>query len=221
MEKSIGKIIAYLMENRHLDLEAPDIAFHLKQSEKSVEVTLKKLAQQGLVTARQNEYGRVYWYALPSSGDTTSASIGTVTSKALPRQTIEDEVDIADLQKKTPPVDLFDDEPALKRGKSSPVFTIVAMLVTLCIVGAGAWHYQKVVDKKISEVTAQCTAQVATMAKAADVVAVRDSLIEKIAGADGKISELTTTIDSLQSTVNQLGEANKKLARAVKLRRRR
>lgn len=215
MEKSTRRIIAYLTENGNLDLEVPDLAFHLKQSEKSVEANLKKLAQRGLVTARQNEFGRVYWYALPSSGDVKSAGLETVTLNVLPQQADEDEVDIADLQKKVP-TDLFDDDPALSQGKSPPVFTVIAMLVTLAIVGGGAWRYQKSVDKRMGGFAAK----IETMAKATDVVSVKDSLTAKIAGVDGQIVVLTTIIDSLQSTVNQLVEASKKPAKAVRRRRR-
>jgi len=62
-----GRILEFLKENSHLDLEVPDIAFNVKKSEKTVEAALKKFQQKGLVTARQNEFGRVYWYALPSA----------------------------------------------------------------------------------------------------------------------------------------------------------
>ena len=67
MDARGGRILEFLKENSHLDLEVPDIAFNVKKSEKTVEAALKKYQQKGLVTARQNEFGRVYWYALPSA----------------------------------------------------------------------------------------------------------------------------------------------------------
>ena len=67
MDARGGKILEFLKENSHLDLEVPDIAFNVKKSEKTVEAALKKFQQKGLVTSRQNEFGRVYWYALPSA----------------------------------------------------------------------------------------------------------------------------------------------------------
>lgn len=70
-----GKVLDFLKENNHLDLEVPDIAFSVKKSEKTVEAALLKLKSRGLVTARQNEYGRVYWYALPLAPITKTFTI--------------------------------------------------------------------------------------------------------------------------------------------------
>jgi hypothetical protein len=100
-----GKILEFLKENRHLDLEIPDIAFNVKKSEKTVETALKKFQQQGLVTARQNEFGRAYWYALPSASAT-----GTIKAvePVRPPETVaavadNDEVDLFSLPKAEPP----------------------------------------------------------------------------------------------------------------------
>ncbi len=96
-----GKILEFLRENNQLDLEVPDIAFNVKKSEKTVEAALKKYQLKGLVTARQNEYGRVYWYALPSAPETKviapvkkSASRPAGTEGTENR---EDEADLSDL----------------------------------------------------------------------------------------------------------------------------
>ncbi|MCX7727137.1 MAG: hypothetical protein N2053_09865 [Chitinispirillaceae bacterium] len=86
--KSISKVLEFLKENPHLDVEISDIAFNVKRSEKSVEAALKKLQEKGLVTSRKSENGHIYWYALPSAPITktirienSSNSASTATSK--------------------------------------------------------------------------------------------------------------------------------------------
>ncbi|MBN1307981.1 MAG: hypothetical protein JXA18_08700 [Chitinispirillaceae bacterium] len=109
METRGGKILEFLRENSHLDLEVPDIAFSVKKSEKTVEAALQKYQQKGLVTARQNEYGRVYWYALPSASITKSFTIEESASpgekKVNQAATTDDEVDVSALRgAEVPPV---------------------------------------------------------------------------------------------------------------------
>ena len=115
MEARGGKILEFLKENSHLDLEVPDIAFNVKKSEKTVEAALQKLQQKGLVTARQNEYGRVYWYALPSAPETKTIKPAEVSSlKESTMSQVErsdDEVDLSDLQKA--------DAPSAKKSRKS------------------------------------------------------------------------------------------------------
>ncbi|MBN1577292.1 MAG: hypothetical protein JW913_12110 [Chitinispirillaceae bacterium] len=93
METRGGKILEFLKENSQLDLEVPDIAFNVKKSEKTVEAALQKYQQKGLVTARQNEYGRVYWYALPSAPITKSLKIG---EDSLPKENPVNQADARD-----------------------------------------------------------------------------------------------------------------------------
>lgn len=102
MESRGGKILEFLRENSHLDLEVPDIAFNVKKSEKTVEAALKKFQQKGLVTARQNEYGRVYWYALPSAPITKTFKLEDLQASkenkaAAASPSADDEVDLSDL----------------------------------------------------------------------------------------------------------------------------
>lgn len=102
MDARGGKIIDFLRENSHLDLEVPDIAFNVKKSERTVEAALKKFQQKGLVTARQNEYGRVYWYALPSAPATKTFKVEDIASSkkelaASSADGSENEVDLSDL----------------------------------------------------------------------------------------------------------------------------
>ncbi len=72
METRTERILEFLKENTDNDFEVSDIAFNVKRSEKTVEAALKKLKEKGLVTSRQNENGRVFWYALPSAPITGS-----------------------------------------------------------------------------------------------------------------------------------------------------
>lgn len=103
-----GKVLDYLRENSQLDLEAPDIAFNVKKSEKTVEAALLKLQRRGLVTSRQNEHGRVYWYALPSAPITTAFTIGDDVQpqeeKHVNKSDMnEDEVDLSELTELSKP----------------------------------------------------------------------------------------------------------------------
>jgi hypothetical protein len=120
-----GKIIEFLRENSHLDLEVPDIAFNVKKSERTVEAALKKFQQKGLVTARQNEYGRVYWYALPSAPATKTFRVEELTSQKKERKKssgddLEDEVDLSELTGKSTDakVEVKNEEPPVAAGKA-------------------------------------------------------------------------------------------------------
>ncbi len=136
METRGGKILEYLKENSHLDLEVPDIAFNVKKSEKTVEVALQKLQQKGLVTARQNEYGRVYWYALPSAPATRTIKLEDVAPpKESSVQKIDkaaDEVDVSDLQPQPVPVGrkskktVAEAAPSVKSKEATPPATVPA-----------------------------------------------------------------------------------------------
>jgi len=103
-----GKVLEYLRENSRLDLEAPDIAFNVRKSEKTVEAALLKLERRGLVTSRQNEHGRVYWYALPSAPITKAF---TIDDDVQPQEENhvnqsdmnEDEVDLSELTELSKP----------------------------------------------------------------------------------------------------------------------
>jgi DNA-binding transcriptional ArsR family regulator len=102
LESRGGKILEFLRENSHLDLEVPDIAFNVKKSEKTVEAALKKFQQKGLVTARQNEYGRVYWYALPSAPITKTFKLEDLQASKgdtspVKESSADDEVDLSEL----------------------------------------------------------------------------------------------------------------------------
>lgn len=65
MEQIQHKIITFLTRNAHLDVEVPDIAFHLKLDEKIVQSNLDTLLDMGIVSVKQNQYGRTYWYYVP------------------------------------------------------------------------------------------------------------------------------------------------------------
>lgn len=105
MDARGGKLLEFLKENNHLDLEVPDIAFSIKKSEKSVETALLKLQQKGLVTARQNEYGRVYWYALPSAPITRTFKpddFNAIKEQIMSDHSDDDDaVDLSELQEKS------------------------------------------------------------------------------------------------------------------------
>ena len=97
MDARGGKILEFLKEHSHLDLEVPDIAFNVKKSEKTVEAALKKFQQKGLVTARQNEFGRVYWYALPSAPITRVLQAGELLPESSDAESGADDDEAVDL----------------------------------------------------------------------------------------------------------------------------
>lgn len=124
MDARGGKLLEFLRENNHLDLEVPDIAFSVKKSEKTVEAALLKLQQKGLVTARQNEYGRVYWYALPSAPITRTFKLDEL--KEIKEEFVnrksemeDEEVDLSELQSKSASKPVA--KPLRKSKKSIPV----------------------------------------------------------------------------------------------------
>ena len=118
MDARGGKILEFLKENSHLDLEVPDIAFNVKKSEKTVEAALKKFQQKGLVTARQNEFGRVYWYALPSAPITKILQADELLPKTPEAASAEDDDEAVDLFSlpKAPPVS----KPAVDKKEEKP-----------------------------------------------------------------------------------------------------
>jgi DNA-binding MarR family transcriptional regulator len=65
LEQIQHKIITFLTRNAHLDVEVPDIAFHLKLDEKIVKSNLDALLEMDIVSMKQNQYGRTYWYYVP------------------------------------------------------------------------------------------------------------------------------------------------------------
>lgn len=78
MQQLQHKIITFLTRNAHLDVEAPDIAFHLKMDEKDVQTTLDELLEKGVVSVQKNQYGRTYWYYVPQR---SSMPFETMSSK--------------------------------------------------------------------------------------------------------------------------------------------
>lgn len=104
MDARGGKILEFLKENSHLDLEIPDIAFNVKKSERTVEAALKKFQLKGLVTARQNEFGRVYWYALPSAPITKILKAEELLAPDPEKESGDDDeaIDLASLPKSKP-----------------------------------------------------------------------------------------------------------------------
>lgn len=90
MEQLQHKIITFLTRNAHLDVEAPDIAFHLKMDEKEVQATLDALLEKGVVSVQKNQYDRTYWYYVPQRSsmpfETMSAKIPQEISEFIEEQ---------------------------------------------------------------------------------------------------------------------------------------
>lgn len=83
MDPLVKRILIFLRKNSHLDLEIPDIAFHLKINEPIVQHSLKLLYRNKLVTAKKNEYGRVFWYAV--SGESKTQAHESENTENLPK----------------------------------------------------------------------------------------------------------------------------------------
>lgn len=121
--KSITKILDFLKENPHLDLEISDIAFNLKRSEKSVEIALKKLQEKGLVTNRKSENGHIYWYALPTAPITKTIKIENVSPSTSKVSSILSTESKEEIEKETIPDLVSEMNKIKKKGEKNKIST--------------------------------------------------------------------------------------------------
>ena len=186
MDSHSKKILSFLRKNSNLDLEIPDISFHLKMDEHLVQNFLNTLYQQELITARQNERGRVYWYALDEK------------PLPLPKPPIPKAMAVsAPLPVSTPTIIDDDDKfDALAEGSGFPFMKMVAVLFLIAALGGGIYFGRKYFDKKLNTVTTSVTRD---MVPIKDYQPFKDDATAKIGKLEEEIKTLSTSFDSLKA----------------------
>ena len=175
MEQIEKKILGYLKKNTHKDIEIADVAFQMHSEEQAVQQLFNDLYRQGLVSARQSVEGRIYWYAVNSSGVTPSNE----------KENNGQEVDIEE--------DEFFHKPF-------PIVKVLLIILVIIVFAAlsltGFYTYDKRVQKVSNGIAEQKIQQVFVPYSSHT-----DSTIQSL---DQKISILTQKVDSLQTIVDTL-----------------
>jgi predicted transcriptional regulator len=107
MDLYAKKILGFLQANPNLDLEATDIAFHLKLDEQFVQNYMSQLLRQGAVVNRKDEYGRIYWHTHDEESEIAVMEPVTVSNPGynVEKKIENDELDsFLDNQKKKLPI---------------------------------------------------------------------------------------------------------------------
>ena len=183
MDSHSKKILNFLRKNSNLDLEIPDISFHLKMDEHLVQNFLNTLYRQELITARQNERGRVYWYALEE--------------KPLPKPPIPKAMPVP---VSTPSKIIDDDDKfdALSEGSGFPFMKMVAVLFLIAALGGAIYFGRKYFDKKLNTVTTSVTRD---MVPIKDYQPFKDDATAKIGKLEEELRTLSTGFDSLKAVL--------------------
>ncbi|NLG16983.1 MAG: hypothetical protein GX556_06580 [Fibrobacter sp.] len=196
------KILSFLKRNSNLDLEVPDIAFHLKLDENFVQNFLNSLYQKGFVTAKQNKQGRVYWYAVEEP----------------PRE----EPDVA-VEKTPEKISNSDDFDTLTEGGGGiPVMKVFAVLILIAVLGGGVILGGRYFDKKISSVTTTATKN---LVPRNEFTPFKDTALVKIGNIQTEVKTLYATIDSLKkvlASIDSIAKSEEKkpeVKKTVKRRR--
>ncbi len=180
MEQLQHKIITFLTRNAHLDVEAPDIAFHLKMDEKDVQTTLDELLEKGIVSVQKNQYGRTYWYYVPQR---SSIPFETMSTK-IP-------LEISDFA---------DDQDDNKKGN---LFSLIALFISassvLMSIAVGAGLYF-MVNKKMSLIQEEIGNGVTKEA----LTTVAESAEARLGRIEGELKKTMMRVDSLKNVISQI-----------------
>jgi len=177
MVKEARRIVSYLHSNDSVDLDESTIALELHLDETFVHTALTELYREGMVTARQNEFGKVYWYAI------ADAVIKMGTTKT----TLEKG---GAMQNRIPDDNAWD---ALVDKKPLPVGKIVKyMVITIVLVGLviGGVYYGNNLYENI----------VSGSVKNTDYKRFEKQVIVKINTLEKEIERLNARIDSINAT---------------------
>lgn len=182
MEEPVGKVLAFLRRNPQSDIGVKEIGFHLKLNNDEIENVLNTLYQQGLVTARQNEQGKVFWYPLANADEKATRRIKFDTTKInslVPGKTIT----------------------RAKKIKKIPY--IIAGVVILAILGYSAFSYHSYLDQRMDEMRKQSIT-------ISDNLIFKQQIQTELQSIDTKISDLSIKIDSLNARITLLETARQR-----------
>lgn len=180
MEQLQHKIITFLTRNAHLDVEAPDIAFHLKMDEKDVQSTLDELLDKGVVSVQKNQYGRTYWYYVPQR---SSIPFETMSSKA-PLEISE----FIDEQN--------DDKKDTRFAAVTMLISVTSLLLTIAV-GVGLFV---LVNNKISAVRGE----IGNAVSKEELTTVAESAEARLGRVETELKKTMMKVDSLKNVINEM-----------------
>jgi predicted DNA-binding transcriptional regulator len=182
------RILNLIKKNSNLDLDISDIAFHLKLDEQFVQNFLQNLARKGYVTARQNQHGRVYWYAVAEP----------------PKEVKEEEISTFEKDSGKTSDDEFD---ALAEGGGGfPVAKVIAFIIVIAILGGGLIMGSKYVEKRVNSVTTTATKD---LLPRKEFDPFKDTAMVKIGNIQSEIKGLYGVIDSLKRVLASIDSTSK------------
>lgn len=182
------RILNLIKKNSNLDLDISDIAFHLKLDEQFVQNFLQNLARKGYVTARQNQHGRVYWYAVAEP----------------PKEVKEEEISTFEKDSGKTSDDEFD---ALAEGGGGfPVAKVIAFIIVIAILGGGLIMGSKNVEKRVNSVTTTATKD---LLPRKEFDPFKDTAMVKIGNIQSEIKGLYGVIDSLKRVLASIDSTSK------------
>lgn len=180
MEQLQHKIITFLTRNAHLDVEAPDIAFHLKMDEKDVQVTLDALLEKGVVSVQKNQYGRTYWYYVPQR---SSMPFETMSTK-IPLEISE----------------FIEEQESDKKGDFFAVITLAISVVSILLSVAAGTGLYFLMNKKVSALRDEFKNGVTKE----ELTAVAESAEARLGRIEGELKKTMLKVDSLKSVITEM-----------------
>ena len=209
MDVYAKRIMNFLSRNSNLDLEAPDIAFHLKLDENFTLNCLNSLYRQQLVTVRRNEYGRVYWYILTTEPE-AAMFLQETSKEALP----------GDLERKGSEMnkdmecDSYADEKfdSLAEKSGFPMTKLVIAILMAALIAGGGILMRKYLEKRIDAVVGSVKKEVVP---SNEFKPFKDDALGRIEKMEAEIKGLVSNIDSLKSALIVLETANKEASKRV------
>jgi predicted transcriptional regulator len=177
LEQLQHKIITFLTRNAHLDVEAPDIAFHLKMDEKEVQNTLDTLLEKGVVSVQKNQYGRTYWYYVPQR---SSMPFETMSTK-IPQEISE----------------FIEEQDTTKKGNLfASIIAVFSLLLTIAS-GAGLFI---MFNSKVSAVRNEF----GNVVSKEDLTTVAESAEARLGKVEGELKKTMLKVDSLKNVIIEI-----------------
>lgn len=180
MEQLQHKIITFLTRNAHLDVEAPDIAFHLKMDEKDVQATLDALLEKGVVSVQKNQYGRTYWYYVPQR---SSMPFETMSTK-IPQEISE----------------FIEEQDTTKKGNSFASIALVISVISLLLTIASGIGLFIIVNNKISA----ARNEFGNVVSKEELTTVAESAEARLGRIEGELKKTMMRVDSLKNVILEI-----------------
>jgi predicted transcriptional regulator len=180
LEQLQHKIITFLTRNAHLDVEAPDIAFHLKMDEKDVQATLDALLEKGVVSVQKNQYGRTYWYYVPQR---SSMPFETMSTK-IPAEISE----------------FIEEQDTAKKGNWFTSITLIIAVISLLLSIASGAGLFIMINKKVGAVQNEF----GNVVSREDLTTVAESAEARLGRIEGELKKTMMKVDSLKNVIIEI-----------------